>query len=408
MNIENNIDIILEELIKKGSKIDYLKKLRERSLEIAKKDIDLDETLSSIAKEIKEQTEIFLNQKNDYDINYISGISTCIYLPDFKNNGEYKLRILGGKIQRSRSLSVNEETLFDIDSITRLYTYILLFKLEEEGLIDLNSKVSDINPNFQNLDGLTINDLIKGEVGLETHSNIASATNEYEAYEILKLVSISGEHKNLGLYDIVIGDTIEKVIEKHLGEKMTLDEIMYKYLLTPLNLYHTQYNPVINNLSGNGNKKRLVYDKDARILGGMVGSSGIFLSSDDLARLTKSLYRVNFKSKGLLNKLHIERLSQILTQPIEFSKGSFSLEGKTGAYSLFDPNNAIHSSIFVNSIYSDEDINKVKNDKPVGFYDAFEEYKKQIIKNIMIMYISKQYYNRFCNVKENIEVTKYI
>ena len=39
MNKENNIDQILDELVKSGSEIDYLKSLREKSLEISKKDI---------------------------------------------------------------------------------------------------------------------------------------------------------------------------------------------------------------------------------------------------------------------------------------------------------------------------------------------------------------------------------
>ena len=38
---------------------------------------------------------------------------------------------------------------------------ILLFKLEKTGLIDLNAKISDINPDFQNLDDFTINDLVR-------------------------------------------------------------------------------------------------------------------------------------------------------------------------------------------------------------------------------------------------------
>ena len=78
MSKEEQIDIILDKLVKSGSEIDYLKELRKRSLDFSKKDVDLEETLSSIAKEIKEETEIFLNGKNTYGTNYISGISTCI------------------------------------------------------------------------------------------------------------------------------------------------------------------------------------------------------------------------------------------------------------------------------------------------------------------------------------------
>ena len=65
MSREANIDQILKDLTKSGSQIEYLKELRKKSLDLVSKDYDLDEVLSHIAKETKEQTEIFLNQKNE-------------------------------------------------------------------------------------------------------------------------------------------------------------------------------------------------------------------------------------------------------------------------------------------------------------------------------------------------------
>ena len=437
MSREEQIDLILDELVKSGSEIDYLKELRKRSLDFSKKDVDLEETLSSIAKEIKEETEIFLNGKNTYGTNYISGISTCIYLPDFNNNGEYKLKIIGGKGHRTKSLKINENTIFDIASITKLYTLILLFELEKEGLINLNDKVSDINPDFKNLEDFTLNDLVRLHGELRTNGNITQASSKEEAYEMLKTLYLSSNSRDENKYTdfgaIVIGDTIEKVISKKMGKKMTFEEIMYEYLLSPLNLYQTQFNPINNNVSGNGNKRRLVHDPKARILGGVLGHAGLFTTSDDLAKLSKSLFRVNYCNRGFITKKQLDRLGEITFPnsnqsnkgnlgiyvkhplgysktftPPEFSKGSFSHQGWTGAVAAFDPNNMIHNNILVNAIYEDEDKEKVRNDKPIGFGTAFEEYQKQITKNIMLMKVAKEYYNRYCDVKENIDVTKYI
>lgn len=60
--------------------------------------------MNDIANKIKEQTYGFLNQKNEYGTDFVSGISTCIYMPDFKNNGEYKLKLIGGS--RSRNIII--------------------------------------------------------------------------------------------------------------------------------------------------------------------------------------------------------------------------------------------------------------------------------------------------------------
>lgn len=434
MERENNIEQILNELVKTGSNIDYINELKNQSLDILKKDRGLDEVLASIANEIKDATQQFLSEKNSFDTSYITGISSCIYLPDFNNNGEYKLKLIGGKTGRGKSLKIDENTLFDVASITKLYTLILLFSLEKNGYIDLNKKVKDINPDFQNLEDFTLNDLVRLHGEFRTNGNIRDAKSQEEAYQILKTLYLTSNSRTENKYTdfgaIVIGDTIEKVMSKHLGKDITFEEIMYEYFLSPLNLFQTQFNPNKNNVSGNGNKKKLVHDPKARILGGALGHAGLFVSSDDLAKLSKSLFRINYYNKGLIRKLQLDRLGEIIFEnsnrgnlgiyvkhplgyektftPPEYSKGSFSHQGWTGSVANFDPNNLIHQNILVNSIYEDIDKEKVKNDKPVGYMDAFDEYYKQIVRNTMLMYVAKKYYNNYCNVKENIEVIKYL
>lgn len=437
MNNEKRINEILDSLVKSGSEIDYLKELKEKSLKIAKKDVDLEETLSSVAKEIKEQTEMFLNQKNEYGINYISGISTCIYLPDFNNNGEYKLKLIGGTRDRNSEFKINERTVFDIASITKLYTLLLLFNLEKKGFIDLNAKISDINPNFKNLEDFTLNDLIRLHGELRTNGNITQASSKEEAYEMLKTLYLSSNSREENKYTdfgaIVISDTIEKIVSNVLNKKITFEEIMNEYLLEPLGLYNTRFTTLGSNISGNGNKFGLVHDPKARILGGAVGHAGLFTTSDDLARLSKEIYSVNYYNKWLMDKSQLDRFGEITFPnsnqsnkgnlgiyvkhplgysktftPPEFSKGSFSHQGWTGSVAVFDPNNIIHNNILVNAIYEDEDKEKVRNDKPTGFGAAFEEYQKQITRNIMLMKVAKEYYNKYCNVKEDINVTKHI
>lgn len=427
MKREERIEKIIDALIKNGSDIKYLSELKDSSLNLTKKDIDLKEVLASIAEEIKIETQQFLNKRNQYDINVISGISTCIYLPDFNNNGEYKLKLIGGNKSRNIDLKIDENTMFDVASITKLFTLLLLFKLEEEGIIDLNSKISDINPDFQNLEDFTLNDLVRLHGELRTDGNITQARSKEEAYDMLKTLYLNSNSREENKYTdfgaIVIGDTIEKVISQKLGKNITFEEVMKKYLLEPLNLTSTEFNPTTINISGNGNDYGLVHDPKARILGGAVGSAGIFTTSDDLARLSREIYSVNY-----INKNHISRLGEITFPnsnqsnkgnlgiyvkhplgydktftPNEFSTGSFSHQGWTGSLAMFDPNNLIHSNILVNAIYENENKELVKSDKALGFGAAFDEYEISLVRKIMLMYVAKQYYNKYCNVKENID-----
>ena len=431
MERKDIIDSELTQLEKSGSKIDYVDELRSDCYNLTEQCSTILSAMKTIAQDIRTETESFLHKKNSDGISYISGISTCIYFPDFKHNGECKLKFLGGSITRDISLPIDEDTLFDVASITKLFTLILLLKLEDDKIIDLNDSIADINPDFQNLDDFTMWDLIRLHGELRTDGNVRFAKNKEEAYEILKTLYLTSNNRTTNSYTdfgaIVLGDTLEKIISQRIGRKITFDEIMYKYLLEPLGLNNTLFNPSGINISGTGVNLGAVHDHKARVLGGAVGSAGIFTTSDDLARLAKNLYSVNYVDTNLFSRACLYRLGEITFPnakqsnkgnlgvyvkqpsgfaktytPSEFAAGSFSHQGWTGSLATFDVVNGIHQNVLVNAIYDDIDKNKVKNDKPVGFGTAFDEYLVQITKKTMLMYLVKQYYNR---LNQNIDLS---
>ena len=414
MNQEKHIDEILDRLVKYGSEISYLEDLRSKTLNLVKKDESLEDMLNGIAEDIKIETDKFLDAKSGNGMNFISGIQSCIYLPSA--NGDYKLKLIGGSRDRNIDLPVDENTLFDVASITKLYTLLLVFKLEQKGIINLNDEIASINPNFPNLGDFTWKDLIRMHGDLVTDGRIDEAKSYEEAYEVFTSMYLKNDSRKTNKYTdlgaMVIGDTIELIISREKGYEVSFAEIMDEYLLKPL-----------------GNNLGLVNDPKARILGGALGHAGIFTTSDDLAKLAKSIYEVKFIRKSKKEQLgtvtfpgrkittyssnkgklglyvkHPAGWDKTFTAP-EFSKGSFSHQGYTGAVAAFDPNNKIHHNILVNSVYENEEHKQVK---PVGMVDAFTVYQSAVTKNIMTMYVVKEYYNRFCNVKENIDETKFI
>lgn len=417
------INDILSDLEKTGSNIEYADVLSQDCLELVKANGSVVTAMNEVAQEIKKQTGDFLNQQNSNGTKLITGISTCIYLPDFRRQGEYKLKIIGGDTSRNQELPVNENTMFDVASITKLFTLILIFKLEEMGIISLDSKISDINPNFQNLEDFTVIDLIRLHGNLRTDGDIRLAQSKEEAYEILKTLYLTSNTRDENTYTdfgaIVLSNTIEKLVSKELNTELKFDEIMRLYLIEPLGLKNTMFNPSTTNISGNGYNIGHVHDPKARILGGAVGSAGLFTTSDDLACLAKHLYVVNNINAGIISKKHLSRLGEVTFPnskqsqkgnfgiyvkhplgfdktytPSEFSTGSFSHQGWTGSVATFDVKNGIHQNILVNAIYEDEEQSKVRNDKPVGYGAAFDEYLGQITKNTMLMYLVKKYYAR--------------
>ena len=227
------LDSILYGLEKTGSNKDELLKLRSKVAN------NLDKPLDSIIKEliteITEATKTFVESKNKNGISYLSGYSSGIYLPAFDGSGEVNLLLTGGVGSRiNDDLKINSSTMFDTASVTKLFTLILTLKLSEEGIINLNDKISDINPDFQNLEDYTFNDLIRMHGILYTDGNVATAKDEREAFRILKTLYLKDNTRKNNKYTdfgaIIIGKTIERIMSEKEGRIVTLNDLMDEYI----------------------------------------------------------------------------------------------------------------------------------------------------------------------------------
>ena len=424
MGFEDRVDSILSDLLNSGSNITYLSELRDKSIEELSKDRDLKEVLGGIAKDVEEITAMFLESKNEFGTNFVTGLSTGIYLPDYEK-GSYKYTVLGGTTSRTNPTDIDTDTKFDVASITKLYVLVLTFKLEELGLLNLNIPVRDLNPDFQNLEDFTLNDLIRLHGEYRTDGNVAQASSYEEAWQRLKTLYLSSNDRTKNTYNdfgpIVLGNTIEKVISAKLGKEMTLNEIMNEFLFKPLFIKSSTFKPGIINVTGNANDLGLPHDPKSRNLGGEVASAGIFTNSAGLMGLADGIFDGKF-----LNQEHVNKLGETTFEgsikgnmgvylkdkdlystytPSEFSDGSFSHQGWTGGIAAYDPHNKIHNNILVNAIELNDDPEKIKNNKPLGYRKAFGYYQSELVKRIMLMYVVKKYYNKYCNYTENIEET---
>ena len=433
---------ILEELENSGSNPKEIEAVGELLKEKINKGKSLDVIMQEIVQEIKDMTLKFFESKNEKGIDYITGFTSSIYLPSFDSSGEVKILLLGGDNSRKDNvLKINENTMFDVASITKLFTLILTLKLSELGIIDLNVPIKDINHDFQHLEDFTLNDLIRMHGEIRTDGNVALAGSYDEAYRMLKTAYLINNTRETNKYTdfgaIIIGDTLEKVLSKREGKKVTLQELMSKYIFEPLNLTNTTFNPSSINISGNGGYDSLVHDRKSRMLGGMVGSAGIFTTSEDLDKLAKGMFSVKYVSdnkQAFLSPKVLSRIGEVTFKnsnqsqkgnlgvyvkhpdgykmtftPSMFSDGSFSHQGWTGSFATFDPNNLIHHNFLTNTIYKTDDPSLIKNDKPIGYLSAWDAYQESITINIMLMLLTKKYFNmkdQEVNLSKQIKLTK--
>ena len=415
---EEKIDLILEDLVKKGSDKKEIEKLRSQCIELLKLDCSYGDIFEKIEDKVSWDSEDFLWDSNKLGDCYLQGISSFIYLGD-----EEYLNVLDGYRDQKQDDFININTLFDIASITKLFTLILAYICETLGL-DLNVPVKSLNPDYD-LDDFTLNDLIRMCGEIATDGRINDAKSVEEAYAILRSAHLVSNNRNENKYTdigaMIIAETLVKVLNSTRAKNYDLNDWMREFIFKPLNMNNTTFNPKSTNITGCGNRLE-VHDPKARALGGIAGHAGLFTNGEDLCKLANGLFKVyhNQKRPIELTKKHIYKMGEITFPnakqcnkgnlglyvkhpdgfaktftPSIFSTGSFSHQGWTGSLATFDPNNQIHQSILVNAIYDTDNKNLIRNDKPIGFGGRFDQYLDQFTTNTMLLYVAKEYYNRY-------------
>lgn len=394
------------------------------------KDISLREVLVLFEKEINEMTYEFLNTKNKDGIRLVSGLSNQIYLPNYENNFSYCYKVIGGYRNREMKDKIDENTLFDVASITKLFTLLLLLRLCDLGYMSLNDKVRDVNSDFNGLNDFTFNDLVRLHGEYRTIGNVASASNVKEAYERLYSLHLVSEDRTRNKYNdfgaIVIADSISKVMSRIYGRYMSFSDILSIYLLYPLGIYNTMFNPKSDNISGQGSIK-CVHDRKTRALGGESGAAGLFTNAKDLCLLSDEIFKSMIGKSRTIKKDITQKLGEVTFPsssqfekgnlgvyvksfipyssyvPNVYSKGSFAHQGWTGSATSFDVNRRIHQSILVNAIYESDDKEKIVNDKVNGYTPEFKNFQNRMAEIALEMRILINIYNKYFedDVKED-------
>lgn len=386
------------------------------------KDISLREVLVLFEKEINEMTYEFLNTKNKDGIRLVSGLSNQIYLPNYENNFSYCYKVIGGYRNREMKDKIDENTLFDVASITKLFTLLLLLRLCDLGYMSLNDKVRDVNSDFNGLNDFTFNDLVRLHGEYRTIGNVASASNVKEAYERLYSLHLVSEDRTRNKYNdfgaIVIADSISKVMSRIYGRYMSFSDILSIYLLYPLGIYNTMFNPKSDNISGQGSIK-CVHDRKTRALGGESGAAGLFTNAKDLCLLSDEIFKSMIGKSRTIKKDITQKLGEVTFPsssqfekgnlgvyvksfipyssyvPNVYSKGSFAHQGWTGSATSFDVNRRIHQSILVNAIYESDDKEKIVNDKVNGYTPEFKNFQNRMAEIALEMRILINIYNKY-------------
>ncbi|MDD2434893.1 MAG: serine hydrolase [Bacilli bacterium] len=377
------LDNLIKELVDSGSTID------EAKIKNKVKTIIFNNQVNNFLAEIRRTME---NYKNNPE-NEINHISITIVIKDYKIN--------------FNSEGINEHTLFDIASITKLFTLKLIYEFIKEGKIHYDDKINDLCPEFTELNNYTIKDAMKMFGTIETKGKLSSAINKENFIRILESAKIldysydSSNYTDIGF--VILGYVLESI------SNLSLQELMDKYIFKPYDLNFTMYNPDGEKyrLLGNGNNLGMPHDYKTRINDGITGAAGLFSNGSDLFKLFNLLCNYEFFDKTFIEEMmntyflddrqrkrsyagiYISNNdNDISFAPKEYSNQTLGHQGFTGSIVIFDLINCFHISVLVDAIKN----NAAK--KAENFVHNCYDFKNTLVEHTIVLYLIIVYYSK--------------
>ncbi|MDG4833604.1 serine hydrolase [Solwaraspora sp. WMMD1047] len=202
-------------------------------------------------------------------------------------------------------IPMRPDSIFDLASITKVYTSILLLQQVERGRVRLDAPVRDYLPGFTGTGkaAVTVEMLLTHTSGLPVGATVTGLPNNDARWQaVLTTPLVAGAVPgNTFRYSSVGVMVAGKIVEAVTGQR--LDQALTANLTGPLGLRDTGFTPntwlsrsakilrlvATDARSSRGLLRGVVHDDVANHLGGIAGHAGIFASAADVAAIGQLL-----------------------------------------------------------------------------------------------------------------------
>ncbi len=225
----------------------------------------------------------------------------------------------------------DENTIFDIASMSKLYTEFILFSVLKDYNLSLDMSIKDLVPFYESISDLTLMDLISFNNKYLTTIDMRECKNIIEGKKALRTAYIVPENKGKYLYTDVPIMILTDILEEY--TKMDYKSLFKKYILDKYDLHDTYLELSDDDLnryvSING---KYVNDPKANIFGGYYGHAGVKATSKDYIKFLNNVFRseydkrlfveesltVNEDNKRSINKARIGNFNLVVpTYPVD-------------------------------------------------------------------------------------------
>lgn len=226
--------------------------------------------------------------------NLLPGAVLCI-----ANKKDILLNKAFGKAHVKKDISMKENTLFDVASLTKVVaTTPAILLLLEQGLLDLDDSISYYFSELQGYHNeVTIKHLLTHMSGFQPEVKFYLAPNKQKSpLEVIAQIQNRKVIDSEVIYSDVNYILLGKLVEKVSGEPLHI--FAEKNIFLPLQMEQTQFNPpssLQSQIAATEYRDSLqdyqwgdVHDENAHYFGGVSGHAGLFSTAKDLARYAQS------------------------------------------------------------------------------------------------------------------------
>lgn len=285
---------------------------------------------------------------------------------------------------------IHEGSLYDLASLTKLFTGLMVMRLREEGLLDLSRPVTDYAPGFANLGEITVDQVLGFEVALITPERIDTQPDREAG--LRQLFAVEPRPVAGRAYSDMHAMVLKYVIEGAAGECYM--DALARRILRPLRMEstfaHVPESRVGDCICYDGEHRiegeRWIvrqgiapgtpHDPKAHLLmqeGSICGHAGLFSTRSDMTRLCQGVLRMDVVSRESLRYMARNRTGRPLpdgswTQflgcqcyvkhpdqyyseiPLYMSDQAIGLSGFTGHHIGIDPETGVFTLFLGNRV----------------------------------------------------------
>ena len=236
----------------------------------------------------------------------------------------------GGRTETAMDGDVREDSVFDLASLTKLFTGLCALRLKEEGLLEISRPVLSYEPRFAALKGVTVEQVMAFTAELKTPGRIDACATREEALSCLFGTYSTGAPQGRHYSDIP-SMVLKYVIEAAAG--MPFMDCVKKIVLEPAGMAETWSKVPERRL-----KDCQVYDPEYRIMNGqrtertglvpgvphdpkaaviqagtedLCGHAGLFSTAADMARFCRAVLEEKIVSRESLREMAVNRTGRL-------------------------------------------------------------------------------------------------